>query len=117
MGTVQQNNMDRLVAACFLLSTAALSQAAEPGEERLGYYSVASDGSTSLTFNATSIQNGVILGLFSLVLAALILPLFGLSLPNIFGEDEAAYASESAYSQVPIIEVKVVSWKYKDCTK
>ena len=41
---------------------------AEDGEARLGYITVASDGSTSLTFNATSIQNAVILGLFILVL-------------------------------------------------
>jgi hypothetical protein len=53
------------------------------GEARLGYITVASDGSTSLTFNATSIQNAVILGLFILVLGALLLPLFG-----IFGEEE-----------------------------
>ena len=59
---------------------------AEDGEARLGYITVASDGSTSLTFNATSIQNAVILGLFILVLGALLLPLFG-----IFGEEDTGY--------------------------
>ena len=58
----------------------------EEGEGRLGYITVASDGSTSLTFNATSIQNAVILGLFILVLGALLLPLFG-----VFGEEESGY--------------------------
>ncbi len=57
----------------------------DAGEARLGYITVASDGSTSLTFNATSIQNAVILGLFILVLGALLLPLFG-----IFGEEESS---------------------------
>ena len=54
------------------------------------YYSVASDGTTSLAFNSTSIQNLVILGLFGLVLGALVLPLFGLSLGGLFGAEEAA---------------------------
>jgi hypothetical protein len=56
----------------------------EEGEARLGYISVASNGDTSLTFNATSIQNAVILGLFLLVLGALLLPLFGINM----GDDE-----------------------------
>merc|ERR1711910_140712 len=59
----------------------------EEGDARLGYVSVGSDGTTSITFNATSIQNAVILGLFILVLGALILPLFGISLGSLFGSD------------------------------
>ncbi len=47
------------------------------GDARLGFITVGSDGSTSLTFNATSIQNAVIVGLFILVLGALLVPLFG----------------------------------------
>merc|ERR1712179_555906 len=74
----------------------------EEGEGRLGFYTVGSDGSTTLAFNATSIQNAVILGLFTLVLGALVLPLFGLSLGSLFGTDEAtgygsAYGSKPAY--------------------
>ena len=61
----------------------------EEGEARLGYIAVASNGDTSLTFNATSIQNAVILGLFILVLGALILPLFGISLGSLFGSDSS----------------------------
>ena len=56
------------------------------GDARLGFITVGTDGSTSLTFNATSIQNAVILGLFILVLGALLLPLFG-----VFGEEETGY--------------------------
>jgi len=52
----------------------------EDGEARLGYITVGSGGATTLTFNATSIQNAVILGLFILVLGALVLPLFGVSM-------------------------------------
>ena len=55
----------------------------DQGEARLGFITVNGDGTTSLTFNATSIQNAVILGLFILVLGALLLPLFGL-----FGGEE-----------------------------
>jgi len=57
----------------------------EEGDARLGYVSVGSNGDTSITFNATSIQNAVILGLFVLVLGALVLPLFGISLASLFG--------------------------------
>lgn len=51
--------------------------AEEAGSPRLGFITVNNDGTTSLTFNATSIQNAVILGLFLLVLGALLLPLLG----------------------------------------
>jgi len=65
-----------------------------------GYVSVGSGGDTSITFNATSIQNGVILGLFVLVLGALVLPLFGISLTSLFGSDDTGYGygyDQSAY--------------------
>jgi len=69
------------------LLAAARAEEAEEGDARLGYITVGSDGSTSITFNATSIQNAVILGLFVLVLGALVLPLFGVSLGSLFGDD------------------------------
>merc|ERR1719357_1668343 len=73
----------------------------EEGEGRLGFYTVGSDGSTTLAFNATSIQNAVILGLFSLVLGALVLPLFGLSLGSLFGEEStgSGYGSQYGFSE------------------
>jgi hypothetical protein len=55
----------------------------EEGDARLGYVTVGANGATTLTFNATSIQNAVILGLFMLVLGALLIPLLGA-----LGEDE-----------------------------
>jgi hypothetical protein len=82
----------------------------EEGTGRLGYITVGNSGATTLTFNATSIQNAVILGLFILVLGALVLPLFGVSMGEYFEEDsgygygydaqpEYAYeAANSAYS-------------------
>merc|ERR1712123_47910 len=51
------------IAFC-VAASACVVTCNEEGEERLGYYSVASDGTTSLAFNSTSIQNLVILGLF-----------------------------------------------------
>ena len=80
-----------LVVTCALAFLAAVSAETfteeEEGDARLGYVSVGSDGTTSITFNATSIQNAVILGLFVLVLGALVLPLFGISLGGLFGSD------------------------------
>ena len=81
-----------LVVTCALAFLAAVSaetftEEEEEGDARLGYVSVGSDGTTSITFNATSIQNAVILGLFVLVLGALVLPLFGISLGGLFGSD------------------------------
>jgi len=77
--------------AILALAVAAVSASdsyqEEEGDARLGYISVGSSGQTSITFNATSIQNAVILGLFVLVLGALILPLFGVSLGSVFGSD------------------------------
>jgi len=77
----------------------------EANDPRLGYITVGSSGDTSITFNATSIQNAVILGLFLLVLGALILPLLGI---NVFDEgtgygygyEHTGYESaHSAYGQ------------------
>ena len=64
----------------------------------LRFYTVGSDGSTTLAFNATSIQNAVILGLFTLVLGALVLPLFGLSLGSLFGAESTGSGYGSQYS-------------------
>lgn len=73
----------------FAFFSAVSAESEEEGDARLGYIAVGSDGTTSITFNATSIQNAVILGLFILVLGALILPLFGVSLGSLFGSDSS----------------------------
>merc|ERR1712223_994102 len=72
-----------------LAASASAETYEEEGDARLGYISVGSSGATSITFNATSIQNAVILGLFTLVL-----PLFGVSLGSLFGSD----STDSGYS-------------------
>merc|ERR1719330_1309156 len=69
------------------------------GDARLGYISVASGGDTSLTFNATSIQNAVILGLFLLVLGALLLPLFGINMGEETGYGEGYGYETSGYEE------------------
>ncbi len=63
-------------------------------DPRLGYITVGSNGATTLTFNATSIQNAVILGLFILVLGALVLPLFGVSMGEYFEDTGYGYGYE-----------------------
>jgi len=65
------------VVSLAFFATAHANLVEEDGDARLGFISVAGDGATTLNFNATSIQNAIILGLFVLVLGALVLPLFG----------------------------------------
>lgn len=67
----------------------------EDGDARLGYITVTGGGGTTLAFNATSIQNAVILGLFLLVLGALLLPLLGLNLFGDSGDSGYGYSSGS----------------------
>ena len=85
------------ILALGLVASAASAETfeEEDGDARLGYISVGSSGATSITFNATSIQNAVILGLFTLVLGALILPLFGVSLGSLFGGDSSDSGTDS----------------------
>jgi len=78
--------------ALFATSAFAYDVEEEAGDPRLGFISVDSDGTTSLTFNATSIQNAVILGLFLAVLGALIAPLF-------LGSGEATADTGYGYTQ------------------
>merc|ERR1711983_419272 len=71
----------------------------EDGEARLGYITVGSGGATTLTFNATSIQNAVILGLFILVLGALVLPLFGVSMNEYISDSGSGSGYGYGYQQ------------------
>merc|ERR1712115_556682 len=65
------------LATLAVLATSAMAyETEEEGEARLGFINVGSDGTTSLTFNATSIQNAVVLLLFLGLIGALIVPLF-----------------------------------------
>jgi len=66
-------------AALAVLASSACAyeyEGVEEGDARLGFINVGSDGVTSLTFNATSIQNAVVLLLFLGLIGALIAPLF-----------------------------------------
>lgn len=91
------------VAAVSVVSASGLEE--QEGDARLGYYTIGSTGDTTLTFNATSIQNAIILGLFILVLGALVLPLFGISMGETeetgygYGYEQPAYAYEEASGQ------------------
>merc|ERR1712176_727646 len=95
-----------ILAFALFAASSAETYEEEEGDPRLGYISVGSDGTTSITFNATSIQNAVILGLFILVLGALILPLFGIDSSDTgygYGFDQATYdqgfeSSANAYN-------------------
>merc|ERR1712142_562334 len=93
--------------ACLAFFAAANAELVEEdGDARLGFISVGSGGATTLTFNATSIQNAIILGLFILVLGALVLPLFGVSVAEEeatgygYGYEQPAYAYDDAAQQV-----------------
>jgi len=65
-----------LATLAVLASSAAAFNVDDEGDARLGFINVGSDGVTSLTFNATSIQNAVVLLLFLGLIGALIAPLF-----------------------------------------
>merc|ERR1712213_63041 len=95
-----------ILTIAFLATAYAEELVADEGDARLGYITVGSSGATTLTFNATSIQNAVILGLFILVLGALVLPLFGVSVGDIAEESGSGYgygyehaAQYSSYSK------------------
>ena len=98
--------MKWIILSLALFASACAELTEEEGDARLGYITVGSGGATTLTFNATSIQNAVILGLFILVLGALVLPLFGVSMDEYldsgsgsgygYGYEQAAY---DGYSQ------------------
>merc|ERR1719445_2595424 len=79
--------MIRFLSVCLLLGLSAVRcEEGEEGDERLGYYSITSAGASTLSFNATSVQNMVILGLLLLVLGALILhPLIQCNLRTEYG--------------------------------
>merc|ERR1712038_1279403 len=69
-----------LATLAVLASSACAYEYEEAGDARLGFINVGSDGVTSLTFNATSIQNAVVLLLFLGLIGALIAPLLLLRL-------------------------------------
>jgi len=88
--TYQKKTMKSIISTivCLAFFASAHALEVEEGDARLGFISVGDSGATTLTFNATSIQNAIILGLFILVLGALVLPLFGVSLEE---EEETGY--------------------------
>merc|ERR1712002_1353866 len=93
------------VAVLAFFASAHAIEVEEDGEARLGFISVGSGGDTTLTFNATSIQNAIILGLFILVLGALVLPLFGVAETEEetgygYRYEQPAYAYDEAAAQV-----------------
>merc|ERR1712099_215654 len=102
--------MKRIILSLALFASACAEDfEQEDGEARLGYITVGSGGATTLTFNATSIQNAVILGLFILVLGALVLPLFGVSMDEYIsdsgsGSGYGQYSKRSVEEFGPIVD-------------
>lgn len=98
-----------LTVASLALFASVKADELDEGSARLGYITVGNSGATTLTFNATSIQNAVILGLFIIVLGALVLPLFGITAGDSFddsqsqgygyGYEQAEYGYQEPYSQ------------------
>ena len=76
----------------------------EEGEARLAYYTTTGDGSTFATFNGTSMQNLVILGIISVVLASLLLPYLGLS-QGLFGlfAGESSNTNRNDFPPIPAL--------------
>lgn len=69
-----------VIATVALFATSAfaydVAEGEEEGDARLGFINIGTNGVAALTFNATSIQNAVILLLFIGLVGALIAPLF-----------------------------------------
>lgn len=78
--------------AAVAASAYAYEEAAEDGDARLGFITVGSNGVANIAFNSTSIQNAVILGLFLVVLGALLLPLYG-----VYGGEDTGYGGGYGY--------------------
>jgi len=95
--------------ALFASSALAYDVEEEEGDARLGYFNV-NGATTTLTFNATSIQNAVILLLFVGLIGALIAPLLlgaGGAAPAVeptegygygYGQEQTGYADPSGYA-------------------
>jgi len=104
---------EKLALLCLIAFTQTVSAVSyEQGDERLGYINIASDGTTAVTFNATSIQNAVVLVLIVSVLGVLILPLFGVPLSSLFSAsndsgysgESSGYENDSAYQYSPALK-------------
>ena len=115
---ITKSNMKWMIfAVAFLAVAHAEELSADEGEARLGYITVGNSGATTLTFNATSIQNAVILGLFILVLGALVLPLFGVSMGDYFEESSGyGYGYETPAYGYDETQYSTYSKRYKICT-
>jgi len=95
------------VIALFACAHAAEEEVLEEGDARLGYITVGSNGDTSITFNATSIQNAIIVGLIIIVIGAIILPIIGVkvfeddagSTGYGYGYEQTGYDTGAGYSQ------------------
>ncbi|XP_076062339.1 uncharacterized protein LOC143037685 [Oratosquilla oratoria] len=99
-----------LIAAVLCFASVVRAEDVEKMEEegRFGFLTLDNNGAT-LTFNSTSIQYAVLIGLAVLLGSLILLPLFGLSLGSIFnsgyeapvyGYDTSGYASSySSYAK------------------
>ena len=74
----------------------------EEGEARLAYYTTTGDGSSFMTFNGTSMQNVVVLGVILVVLGSLLLPYYGIT-NGILGLFEAEpNTNKNDFTGIPI---------------
>jgi hypothetical protein len=76
-------------------------------EARLAYYTTTGDGASFMTFNGTSMQNLVVLGVIIVVLGSLLLPYFGISngILGIFGEE--SNTNKNDFQGIPVINTGI----------
>lgn len=65
---------------------------------RFGFLNLNNDGAT-LTFNSTSLQYAVVIGIILLVVALVAIPLLGLDLANVFAPRDDYYPYHQGYDQ------------------
>ncbi|KAK8403638.1 hypothetical protein O3P69_000019 [Scylla paramamosain] len=70
----------------------------ETGDPRVGFLSVDDDGAT-LTFNSTSLQYAVVIGVVLLILGLVVVPLLGFDLAKLFSSRDDYDAYGYSYDQ------------------
>ena len=68
-----------LCLVILLASKTSAEDNLDEDEARLAYYTNTAEGSSYATFNGTSMQNFVVLGVIVVVLASLLLPYYGIT--------------------------------------
>ena len=91
------DNMESGLELGFILLCFWTVNGEENKSERISSYIVSTNGSNSIFFNTTYIENLAIFGVGASVLAALVAPLFGFSLTSFLGDGSSSNSEYAKY--------------------